>query len=103
LFLGAKKRLRLQAGALAPKLTLNLLYPAKTLIDSAAGYRVDRRTELEAVLVVRASSFIALGRAFMKLPLRSDDHLRVGAVIARISEPGFVEAARRELAALGEG
>jgi hypothetical protein len=31
---------------------------------------------------------------------RRDDHLRAGVVIARISEPGFVERARAELAAL---
>lgn len=74
----------------------------RLLIDSAAGYNIDRRAELEAVLVVRASSVTALMKAYMKLPRREDDHLRVVAIIARISQPGFVEQARIELAELDQ-
>jgi hypothetical protein len=74
----------------------------KLLIDSAAGYRIDRRAELEAVVTVARATLSALMRAYMRLPVREDDHLRVGAIIARVGQPGYVERARQELTALGE-
>jgi hypothetical protein len=69
----------------------------KTLIDSTAGYKIDRRAELEAVVTVAAGSLAALGRAYRKLPRRNDDHLRMGVIVTRLAEPGFVERARAEL------
>jgi hypothetical protein len=56
----------------------------KALIDSAAGYKLDRREELEAIVAVGSSSFFALMKAYRVLPLRDDDHLKVGAIISQI-------------------
>jgi hypothetical protein len=72
----------------------------KVLIDSAAGYKIDRREELAAIVAVGNSTFPALMRAFQKLPRRDDDHLRVGVIVTRLTQPGFLAQAKAELATL---
>jgi hypothetical protein len=46
---------------------------------------------------------MALMRSFKPLPLRADDHLRMGMIAARLAEPGFVLRTRDELALSEQG
>jgi hypothetical protein len=75
----------------------------KALLDLSAGYALDRRAELEAIVALGSASLTTVMRAFQRLPRRDDDHLRAGAIIAALAEPGAVERARTELAALDAG
>jgi hypothetical protein len=75
----------------------------KRLIDSAAGYKIDRRAELEAVIAVANSSFPALMKAFW--PCRSARTItsESGFIVTQIAEPGFLAQERAELQSLDGG
>jgi hypothetical protein len=63
----------------------------------------NRRAELEAIVAVGSASLTTVMRVFQRLPRRDDDHLRAGAIIAALAEPGALERARAGLGTLDVG